>query len=64
MIGDTVHDVTAGRAHGFRTVAVTTGGVSGEELASASPDRVFTDLSEEHGFQGWLRSEFLGNSTA
>jgi len=62
VIGDTIHDVAAGRTHRFRTVAVTTGGVSEDELASAGPDRVFDDLSEAGGFPAWLRESFLGGT--
>lgn len=54
VIGDTVHDVQAGRAHGFRTVAVETGGERRDDLLSAEPDAVFRDLSPDHGFPAWL----------
>ncbi|MEA2063426.1 MAG: HAD hydrolase-like protein, partial [Gemmatimonadota bacterium] len=38
VIGDTQKDIEAGRAIGARTVAVATGPVSAEDLASAGPD--------------------------
>lgn len=52
VIGDTPHDVAAGRAAGFKTVAVATGWSSREELAAAKPDHLagdYRDLSQ------WLK---------
>lgn len=46
VIGDTVHDVNCGRANGFRTLAVGTGGVGLELMADAGADRVMADLSD------------------
>jgi phosphoglycolate phosphatase len=40
MVGDTVHDVEAGRAAGLATYAVTWGTHDAERLRSAAPDRV------------------------
>ncbi len=45
VIGDTVHDVHCGAVNGFRTLAVTTGGVSASELATSNPDLLLEDLS-------------------
>ncbi|MGD8377905.1 MAG: HAD family hydrolase [Acidobacteriota bacterium] len=46
VIGDSVMDVRAGKAHGFRTVAVLTGWTSREVLAAENPDRLCVDLRE------------------
>jgi phosphoglycolate phosphatase-like HAD superfamily hydrolase len=54
VVGDTVHDVEAGRAHGFLTVGVATGWATSDDLRAAGADRVFTDLTPEHGFEAWL----------
>jgi phosphoglycolate phosphatase len=45
VIGDTTRDIEAARGLGAECLAVTTGGVSAEELAGA--DAVFRDLSED-----------------
>jgi phosphoglycolate phosphatase-like HAD superfamily hydrolase len=54
LIGDTVHDVAAGRAHGYLTVAVGTGWERLDALRDAGADGVFPDLTPEHGFEEWL----------
>jgi phosphoglycolate phosphatase-like HAD superfamily hydrolase len=54
VIGDTRHDVEAGRACGARVVAVATGGVGREALAAAKPDYLFADFSEPDGFMSML----------
>lgn len=46
MVGDTTHDIHAGKAAGLRTYAVTWGTHDAATLASASPDVMHTDLSE------------------
>lgn len=46
VIGDTEADVHAGRSAGAFTVAVATGGVTFEALASESPDLVLRDLAD------------------
>jgi len=46
VIGDTQADVHAGRSAGAFTVAVATGGVTFEALASESPDLVLRDLAD------------------
>ena len=54
LIGDTVPDIEAARAHGFLAVGVTTGWEPAEILTAAGADRVFPDLSPDHGFEAWL----------
>jgi phosphoglycolate phosphatase len=44
VIGDTEHDVTCANAIGARTIAVTTGGYTAEELEAHRPWRVFSQL--------------------
>lgn len=46
VVGDTAHDVICGRLSGCRTVAVSTGRYSREELAAQSPDLLVDDLSD------------------
>lgn len=46
MIGDRHHDVDAGHANGTRTIAVTWGTGTREELEAAAPDAIATDPSE------------------
>jgi len=46
LVGDTLHDIAAARACGFRVLAVGTGWTGAEEIRSASPDRYLDDLSE------------------
>ena len=50
LIGDTLHDVRAGKKLGLRTIAVATGGVSPEKLEQAKPDLVLEDLSDTDRF--------------
>lgn len=44
FVGDTVMDVLAGKGAGTRTVAVTSGHGDEDELRTAAPDAVITDL--------------------
>lgn len=44
VIGDTVHDVTCGKAIGAKTMAVLTGGATEAELSAAQPDWICPDL--------------------
>ena len=44
VVGDTVNDINCARAVGMNVIAVATGGVEYEHLASAQPDRLLTDL--------------------
>ncbi|MES2794175.1 MAG: HAD family hydrolase [Planctomycetota bacterium] len=46
VIGDTPHDVTCGRAIGARVLAVATGSHTVEQLQSADPDHVVSDLTD------------------
>jgi phosphoglycolate phosphatase len=46
LVGDTVRDVAAARAHGIRTVAVATGPESEAELTAAGAEWVLRDLTE------------------
>ena len=46
LVGDTPHDIEAGRANGVRTLAVGTGNYSVEELAKLNPTYVLPDLSD------------------
>jgi pyrophosphatase PpaX len=46
MIGDSPHDLVAGRRAGVRTVAALWGACSGEVLAAAEPDHVLAGLGE------------------
>ncbi len=50
VIGDTQHDVRAGKEAGVRTIAVATGFVSGETLRAENPDHFFPDLSDIPAF--------------
>lgn len=45
MVGDTTHDILAGKAAGLRTYAVTWGTQGHDELATAKPDELQPDLS-------------------
>jgi len=57
VVGDTVHDVAAGKANGFITAGVTTGSSSRETLEEAGADCVFSDFTPGNGFESWLRDE-------
>jgi phosphoglycolate phosphatase-like HAD superfamily hydrolase len=46
VVGDTIHDVTCGRAIAAKTIAVTTGGSTAEELTAVGADVVCADLSQ------------------
>ena len=46
IIGDTVHDITCGKLSGCRTLAVSTGRYSNEELAPLEPDLLLDDLGD------------------
>jgi phosphoglycolate phosphatase-like HAD superfamily hydrolase len=58
VIGDTVHDIRAGRANGFVTVAVGTGWASMDVLREEGADAVFEDLTPENGFERWLEERW------
>ena len=46
LVGDTVMDVRSGKAHGFATVAVTTGWTARETLLKEHPDYLLDHLEE------------------
>lgn len=46
MVGDTGHDIMAGKALGIKTVAVTSGFRSEERLLTYSPDYIFKNVLE------------------
>ena len=46
IIGDTPRDISCGRAHGCRTVAVATGSFDVDALAAHTPDIVLPDLED------------------
>jgi phosphoglycolate phosphatase-like HAD superfamily hydrolase len=46
VIGDTHHDITAGKALGVKTIAVTTGSYREDHLANYKPSFLFKDLSD------------------
>ncbi|MBB3143478.1 phosphoglycolate phosphatase [Halomonas organivorans] len=46
MVGDSRHDIAAGRAAGFRTLAVPYGYNHGEPVAASRPDEVVESLAE------------------
>ncbi|HYV50378.1 MAG TPA: HAD family hydrolase [Dongiaceae bacterium] len=58
VIGDTEHDIAAGRKNGFVAVGVTTGFGSHESMVTAGAHAVFETLAPEHGFETWLRERW------
>lgn len=46
MVGDSRHDVQAGKAAGFRTVAVTYGYNHGDPISESEPDHIVDSLAE------------------
>ena len=46
MVGDTPHDLDAGRAHGMRCVLVATGQYTRDELEATGPDVLLDDLGD------------------
>ena len=44
LIGDTPRDIQAGKEAGVKTIAVSTGSYSGQELKAENPDFLFKDL--------------------
>ncbi|MEZ6243632.1 MAG: haloacid dehalogenase-like hydrolase [Phycisphaerales bacterium] len=54
VVGDTVHDVTCGRANGCRTLGVATGYTTREGLVAAGADLVLDDLRDTAGVVRWL----------
>ena len=54
VIGDSIHDVKAGKANGAFSVGVATGANNTEELFAAGADTVVEDLTAESGIYGIL----------
>lgn len=54
IIGDTVHDVACGLAHGCRVLGVATGHDPADTLARAGAHRVVDDLSDTRGIMAWI----------
>ena len=50
VIGDTHHDITAGKSLGVKTIAVTTGSYPKDHLANYKPNFLFNDLSDVKKF--------------
>lgn len=50
VIGDTVHDIRAGKSIGAKTVAVSTGSTRPETLQAMNPDYLFQDLRDAEAF--------------
>jgi phosphoglycolate phosphatase len=57
VVGDTEHDVGAGKAAGARTVAVATGWTPLASLEASGPDALLPDLSDPAGLLELLGSE-------
>ena len=55
VIGDTPLDVAAGKAAGYRTIAVGTGFASWEELVRSRPDHLARDFKDVRRWLRWLR---------
>lgn len=54
ILGDTVHDVACGLAHGCRVLGVATGRTDAKTLAAAGAHRVVDDLADTADITGWL----------
>lgn len=54
IVGDTPHDVSCGKAHGCRVLAVATGHFTSEELSRAGADLAVRDLSDTETIARWL----------
>jgi phosphoglycolate phosphatase-like HAD superfamily hydrolase len=50
IIGDSCHDVRAGRTAGAKTVAVLTGSTARRQILAEKPDYIFDDLSDSRAF--------------
>jgi phosphoglycolate phosphatase-like HAD superfamily hydrolase len=55
VVGDTPHDINAGRAIGARTLAVATGPFSQAELMKYQPDLTIEDFTEEEAVKNFIR---------
>ncbi len=56
IIGDTVHDVSCGLAHGCLVIGVATGHDAAADLAGAGAHLVVDDLTDTRGITAWLTS--------
>jgi phosphoglycolate phosphatase-like HAD superfamily hydrolase len=54
IVGDSVHDVSCGRAHGIPVLAVATGRTRPEALRAAGADWLIHDLRDAGRAVGWL----------
>ncbi len=54
ILGDTVHDVACGLAHGCRVLAVATGRTDAKTLAEAGAHRVVESLADTDDIARWL----------
>lgn len=54
IVGDSVHDVSCGRAHGIPVLAVATGRTPAEALQAAGAEWVIPDLRVASGSVDWL----------
>jgi phosphoglycolate phosphatase len=54
VIGDTPHDVSCARAHGYRALGVATGQFSVEQLGTAGADWAIENLERTDDVVGWL----------
>ena len=58
VIGDTEHDISAGRRNDFLAAGVATGFGSHESMIAAGAHAIFDTLAPEHGFEDWLRKRW------
>lgn len=59
IIGDTPHDVSCGRAHGCRTLAVATGQCDRRVLDATPADLVVDDLGDTDLLMAWLAGQHV-----
>ncbi|TMQ72744.1 MAG: HAD family hydrolase [Candidatus Eisenbacteria bacterium] len=60
VVGDTEKDVRCARAAGARSIAVTTGTRTREDLLPTSPDLLLEDLSDTQAVMRWARAIAAG----
>lgn len=60
VVGDTEKDVSCARAAGARSIAVTTGTRTREDLEPLAPDLLLEDLTDTEGVMGWARAVAAG----
>jgi phosphoglycolate phosphatase-like HAD superfamily hydrolase len=63
VIGDTPHDIECANAIGARTIAVSTGGYTLDELARCRPWRVFAELPPPPEFTRLIDSPLVGRTS-